>query len=197
MEKPARSTNARCRRLCREQLLGGGEQKRPAMNNNKLRHRRNVTRYHFFHYINFFGYYHKVGEVGEVSSVKSSLDIITQQGHISQVSANAEWPASLLERLVNSYWEEESKEGLPVFYQTDMWGEKQDRVIESYVRIIILTSFEWIVAWAMYGTNMPGGMVTPLLVFPPKYNNIKTVQISLRQIRCDGNNRDEKFVKCF
>ena len=30
---------------------------------------------------------------------------------------------------VNGYWEEKSKEGLPVFSQTGMWREK-DRVIE-------------------------------------------------------------------
>ena len=57
--------------------------------NIKHRHRRNVTKYHFLHYFSFFGYYHRVGEVGEVSSltpVKSSLGIITYQGHISQVS---------------------------------------------------------------------------------------------------------------
>ena len=72
-------------------------------------HRRNIKRYHFFHYL---GFYHKVGEVGiinyyisvtSVTSVKSSLGIITHQGHISQVSAKVsmtQWSTSLLERLV-------------------------------------------------------------------------------------------------
>ena len=54
-------------------------------------HRQNIKRYNFFHY---FGFYHKVGEVGiinyyisvtSVTSVKSSLGIITHQGHISQI----------------------------------------------------------------------------------------------------------------
>ena len=68
---------------------------KPDGGKNRHRHRRNVTRYHFFHYFNFFSYYHKIGEIGEVGGVssltpvKSSLGIITHQGHISQVSANA------------------------------------------------------------------------------------------------------------
>ena len=54
---------------------------------------------------------------------------------------------------MNSYWEEKSEKCLKNASYLYIFQKKKEN----------FTSFEWRVAWALYGTKMPGGMETPIL----------------------------------